>query len=206
MTTLTTKEIEWTLPKASTTEGPTFYVFADSGISMMTQMVYSSMNSWSPTVQLVARIFGPNGIKKSVTLTKGSGDLKVSQDKLSATCGPMSVQFLPGEKWGYQVSLKDGGVEFEFTSKLLTEGFQVNGGRHLFQDESEDKGWVQSRFLPKQSATGFIKIDGTSFDLKGSVMSTFVQQFLPQNVALWNFCNFQSEKDAVMLYQVSLID
>jgi hypothetical protein len=197
------KDFEWTLPSSSTTEGPTFYILANSGISMMTQMVYSSMNSWSPTVQLVARAFGPDGFKKSVTLTKKSGELKLSDDRLSATCGPMSVQFVQGESWGYKVTLKENDFEFEFETVSLTEAFQVKDGKHVFGDD-ESKGWVQSRFLPKQAVTGFLKVGNAKYDLKGFVLSTFVQQYLPQNVSLWNFCDFQSEKDAVMLYQFHL--
>jgi hypothetical protein len=192
------KDFEWTLPTSSTTEGPTFYILADNGISMMTQMVYSSMNSWSPTVQLVARAFLPNGEMKSVTLTKGYGELILSEDKRSATCGPMSVEFF---EFGYKVQLQDGDFEYQFETKSLTEPFKVGSGKHFFQDDNESKGWVQSTFLPKQTVVGTMKIQEQEYDLKGFVLSTFVQQHLPQNVALWNFCDFQSEKDALMLYQ-----
>jgi hypothetical protein len=196
MNSVETSDFEWTLPKSSTTEGPTFYIITPQ-LTLMTQMVYSSINSWSPTVQLVARISG--AVKHSITLTKSLSDLKVSQDKLSATCGPMSVDF---NDWGYTVTLKDGGAQFTFTTTPLTKGFKVGTGQHLFEEGNPDKGWVQSRFLPKLSVKGSLQVNGQQFDLNGWCMSTFVQQYLPQNVAHWNFCTLQNEHDAVLLYQV----
>jgi hypothetical protein len=86
-------------------------------------MIYSSLNSWSPSVQLTARIYGPNGLKKIALISESGSNLKLSKDKLSSECGPMKFEFL-NEGLGYKVSYNTKDLKIDFTVKAIGRGFQ----------------------------------------------------------------------------------
>ncbi|KAJ2994560.1 putative cell survival pathways protein [Globomyces sp. JEL0801] len=156
-------------------------------------------------LKIAARVYGPGGKpKKSVTLSKGSGDYKVSDDKLSVVCKPCSIQFIKADVVTYHVTFDSDGLELDFTIKAVDGALQFNGGQHFFVDGKPDKGSVKSKFIPRAAATGTIKIDGTTHDAKGWSTYTMVTQHYPQNVALWNFLHFHNATDSLMLYQFEL--
>ncbi|KAJ3254860.1 putative cell survival pathways protein [Boothiomyces macroporosus] len=189
------KDLEFSNSVPSAADGPTFYLTTDSGYYILIQMIYSSMNSWSHSIQIACRIHGPNGYKKTKTESKGASDFKMSSDKLSADCKPMSVKYI-------EVSFDDGDIVMNFQVVSLGT-VRIGSGKHLF-GKSEDKGYVKSAHIPKAIATGTLKVDGKTIDLKGHGCINFVTQHLPQNVARWNFANLQNETDAVVLYQASM--
>nr|KAJ3401601.1 putative cell survival pathways protein [Polyrhizophydium stewartii] len=162
--------------------------------------------SWSPSVQITARVYFPDGTKKVKNVSVGGSSLKLSADKLSSTCSPMAVTFktaTPGPS--YKVSFQAGTeVQAELDFDALVEAYQVNDGKTLYTPGNPANGYIAARFVPKSKVTGTLIIDGKSHEAAGHGVFSHVIQSPPQNVARWNYANLQNEKDALILYQYHL--
>lgn len=185
-TTVTKDDFKWTLPVSHTTIGPTCYVTSENGIFILIQMVFSSLNSWSPSVQLTARIYGPNGLKKVALISESGANLNLSKDKLSSECGPMAFKFLD-DGLGYKVSYNTHDFKIDFTVKAIGGGFQTEDGHHYFIDQKPSKGWVKSKFIPRGFTSGTCCIDGVDHNIKGHSVVTFVTMMHPQNVGRFKY-------------------
>jgi hypothetical protein len=184
-----------------TTKGPTVYVLSDNGIVILFQIVYSTMNSWSHTCQCTIRVYHPDW-KKCISLSKSGSDLVVTEKNIK--CGSFSLSIIDQDsKQGFMGSFCDQEVKVEFELIPLTELFQVGTGTHLMQ-QTPEQGWIQSQFIPKANIKGFCEYNGKQYDIKGHGFYSMVTQYLPQNIAQWNFCTFYSGLDSIMLYQVFL--
>lgn len=200
------EEFKWEIPVSSTNVGPTFYVTTDK-MFVLLQMIYTTINSWSPSVQLTARVYGVDGTKKFSTISESASSFIMSQDSYSANCGPMAVTKLQDDNGNlvYQVTYDTPELKVDITHTSLSKSFQLGTGQHLFDDNDQDQGYVKSKFLPRAKAVGKIIVDGVESECSGFSCLTFVTQHIPQGIALWNFCDFQAKDHALMLYQVYII-
>ena len=195
------QEFKWEIPEASVTLGPTFYVHADSMFVLM-QMVYSTMNSWSPSVQITARVYGSNGEKKFSTISESSTGFEVSDDWLSAKCGPMTIDRVAGDELKYRVVFDTPDLKLDIVHWCEVAPFLVGTGLHPFIENEPELGFVRSSFVPRATSVGKVILDGVETAIQGRGCLTFVKQLNPHHIALWNFCSFQSESHSLMLYQV----
>lgn len=160
------------------------------------------MNSWSPSCQLICRVYTADGEKKIENYNTYGSSLVLSDDKLSATCEYFSITCL-NEKPTYQVSYKGESITLEFEFETVDRGFEK--GKIPFMDDA-DSGYVLAQLVPKAN------IRHANFSLEGKVieldhaMGCFVHavQNQPQQAARWNFVDFQSEKDALMMFQFEI--
>ena len=93
----------WGLVKnsISSTHAKTFYITLADSTFLLLQLVYSTMNSWSHSVQATLRIYpGPDSksgaVKKAKTVGLGAGDFHVSKDGLSVDTGTLKIECLQG--------------------------------------------------------------------------------------------------------------
>lgn len=173
-------------------------------------MVYSAMNrcetsnrSWSHSVQVNCRIHGPKS--KVISLSNYASDFKLSGDRMSVQCAPMSITYLENKTFKVDFSHKESGIEVHAILESTTDVVEVSPVTHLFLEDAEG-GSVTSRFLPRSIATGTFSIDGDEFDCAGFASTTYVLQHLPQNAYLWNFCNLHASDCTIMLYQVGHVN
>lgn len=194
---------------AFTTIGPTVYILSDNGIVILFQIIYSTMNSWSHTCQSTIRVYHPDW-KKCISISKSGSDLCITDKNIK--CGSFSLSSnnnTSAELDNQQVqnfigSFSDQELKVEFELIPTTELFQVGTGTHLMQ-QTPEQGWIQSRFIPKANIKGVCEYNGKQYDIKGHGFYSMVTQYLPQNIAQWNFCTFYSGLDSIMLYQVLLL-
>ena len=199
------EEFKWEPPVSSANIGPTFYITTDK-LFILLQMIYSTVNTWSPSIQLTARVYGQDGTKKFSTLSESTSNFITSDDLYSASCGPMSVTKIDGEKLEYRVKFDTPDLKIDILHTAVSEAFKLGTGQHFYDDNNEEAGYIKSKFIPRANAVGMIILDGQEIDCNGTSCLTFVTQYVPQGIALWNFCNFQSEEHSLMLYQVFIIN
>ncbi|EGF79422.1 hypothetical protein BATDEDRAFT_89507 [Batrachochytrium dendrobatidis JAM81] len=201
--------LKWVLEPSFTTEAQTFYITAHNGIFALFQLVYSSINSWSPSVQITARVYMPDGVKKIKSVSLAGSALELSADKLSATCSNMTITYKADASTvgpSYIVKL-DVSPELlvEFNMDAVVEAYQINEGKAYFDPETPATGYVASRIMPKGKVSGMIVVDGIMHDAAGHGVFSHAIQCPPYNVARWNFINFQDETNALILYQFEMV-
>ncbi|KAJ3301655.1 putative cell survival pathways protein [Blyttiomyces sp. JEL0837] len=188
-TTVTEDDLKWQLSHSSATEGETFYMTLDNGAFTF--------------VQITARFYSPDGTTRSKSYSPAGSALKLSEDRLSVDCDQMSIKFLP-ESFGFRVKVDCGDemfYDFEFipTDALM----QVNDGRVPFYEDPA-AGFVQASFGPKCKVSGTITIDGKKMSASGHGLFTKAIQNKPQTIGKWNFVNFQSDHDSLMMYEYEM--
>ncbi|KAH6575473.1 hypothetical protein BASA50_005485 [Batrachochytrium salamandrivorans] len=202
--------LKWVQKPSGATESQTFYFTTHSGIYAFVQLVYSSMNSWSPFAQVTSRVYMPDGTKKVTSSSASGASLQLSSDRLSAECTPISIKYLadaatPGPSYHVTFeSLPDLLIDVDVSA--LVEAYQINDGTHYFDSENPSSGYISTRIMPKAKVTGMIVVDGVSHDAAGHGVFSHAIQSPPQNVARWNFVNFQNDRDALILYQFQMED
>ncbi|KAJ3273750.1 putative cell survival pathways protein [Borealophlyctis nickersoniae] len=168
-------------------------------------IVYSTMG-FSPNVQISCRYYGPDNFKQGHAANVSGSYFKPSEDRLSVVCEPMTVKFDP-IKSSYKVTLSSPSpIIADFTFEPVDGFFQVNNGKVLFKEDDPSYGYISSQFIPKARVTGSIVLKGKVHELDGSGLFVKAIQVRPQNPARWNFANFQSENDALMMYQFEMPD
>eukprot|EP00842_Homolaphlyctis_polyrhiza_P003949 jgi/Hompol1/4555/HPOL_000111-RA len=186
-TSVSIDDLKWVQEPSGSTEGPTFYV------------------TTNPSVQITCRIYLPDGTKKLHNISNSGSSLKISEDKLSSSCGPMTVTYKHGATTpgpSYKVSYNAlPALSIEIEMDAVVEAYQVNGGKHFFDPNTPSSGYISYRSVPKASVTGHFTIDGVMHDAVGYGVFSHVIQSPPYNVARWNYCNFQNANDALILYQ-----
>lgn len=199
--------LKWKLEPASTTEGQTFYVTTNEGLFAFVQVVYSSINSWSPSVQITARVYTPDGNKKVINKTVGGPALELSADRLSLKCDTAELKYKEGShpRPFYHIVFSvvpDLLIEIEFESIVDVFHTAKDHGKRLFDEEDPTIGYISSQLIAKANVKGQIVVDGKVHDAAGFGAFVHALQNQPQNVARWNFVNFQNKRDALILYQV----
>ncbi|KND01341.1 uncharacterized protein SPPG_03153 [Spizellomyces punctatus DAOM BR117] len=196
------EKLKWVL-EPSATEANTFYVHPKAGGMVLVQIAYSTM-SWSPSVQVSAAYHGADGSKKRHTASLSGSSFRPAEDGISVTCENMSVQFDASKK-SYHVTLNAAPamvIDFNFEA---VDGFcQVNEGKVPFNHTDISVGYVSAQFIPKGRVTGNVIVDGKLHDIEGTGLYVKALQSKPQCAARWSFANFQTEKDALLMYQYEL--
>ncbi|KAJ3017824.1 putative cell survival pathways protein [Thoreauomyces humboldtii] len=197
------QNLQWVLDPSYATEANTFYIHTKEGAMVLIQIAYSTM-SWSPSVQVSAAYHGPDGLKKRHTASLSGSSFKPSADKMSVVCENISVQFDP-TKQSYKVVLNAAPamvVDVEFTA---VDGLaQVNEAKVPFQKDDISVGYVAAQFIPKAVVTGHVILDGKLHEANGSGLFVKALQSKPQCVGRWSFVDFQTEKDALLMYQYEM--
>ncbi|KAJ3282194.1 putative cell survival pathways protein [Rhizoclosmatium sp. JEL0117] len=202
--TATEEDLKWQMMGSGATETMTFYMALEGGVFAFVQMAYSTLGL-SPNVGLTCRIYLPDGTKDGKTINHTSSAFKLSNNNLSASCGEeMAITYNP-ETRGYAVKFvlsKDTMIDVVYTP--LEPAFKIGDGRVVFGKGSKD-GFVQAQFMPKATVEGTMMCLGRSVEVgKGQGLFHHALQVKPQSAAKWNFINFQSEKDALMLYEFEM--
>jgi hypothetical protein len=147
---------QWDL-KSSTksAHSKTFYIMLPDKTFILFQAVYSTMNSWSHSVQCTLRVY-PGGAAASVAKTIGLGasDFKLSNENRSLDTGALKIYLVNGKD--YQLYYRDekSGLELDALVTVSAPGaFFIDEGIFKVKDSMEG-GWVKSKFLPKSSCTG----------------------------------------------------
>lgn len=204
---LTTREVpdssfKWKLNTYSGTESQTFYFLVETGHFFLCQIAYSTM-SWSPSAQASIRIYSPDGNHKLISNNYGATDLVFSDDNQSIKTPTLSYELKSKNPILYKLSFNSSDVVFDVSFEAIDGGFQVNDGKSAFKIDDESYGYVQNWFIPKSKVVGFMALNGTSLDVVGAGSFAYAAQSKPQSVGRWNFVNFQSKSDALLLYQVN---
>ncbi|KAI9327080.1 oxidative stress survival, Svf1-like protein [Obelidium mucronatum] len=198
----TVDDLKWKLLSSNSTETMTFYMCLDNGAFAFVQMAYSTMGL-SPNVGLTCRVYNPDGSKDGKMINHGASAFKTSDDKLSASCEEMSIDYIPATK-GYAVRFTlSRETAFNIVFNPSEAPFKINDGKVCFGKSDKD-GFVQAQFMPKASLSGTVMLGGKAMEAKGQGLFHHAVQCKPQGAAKWNFINFQSEKDALMLYEFEI--
>ncbi|KAJ3299841.1 putative cell survival pathways protein [Borealophlyctis nickersoniae] len=202
-TSVSPDDLKWVLEPSYGTEANTFYVHTNAGYFLLLQIVYSTMG-FSPNVQISCRYYGPDNSKQGHQTNVSGSYFRLSEDRLSVTCDPMAVKFDP-VKSSYKVTLSSPSpIIADFTFEAVDGFFQVNNGKVLFKEDDPSYGYISSQFIPKGRVTGSIVVKGKVQELDGTGLFVKAIQVRPQNPARWNFTNFQSENDSLMMYQFEM--
>ena len=86
---------------SSSTHAKTFYITLADSTFLLLQLVYSTMNSWSHSVQATLRIYpaldSKKGVvKKAKTVSLGASDFHLSKDQYSVETGTLNIDCLDG--------------------------------------------------------------------------------------------------------------
>ncbi|KAJ3075139.1 putative cell survival pathways protein [Podochytrium sp. JEL0797] len=187
---------------AGKTETATFYLSFEGGVFAMLQMIYSAIGL-KPDVMVVCRVYHPDGTKEGDSLHHSSHSMKLSDNKLSASCEEMSIKHIAASN-GYHVTFnlsKETMFDIDFIPS--DDPFKIGTGQAFFGKDERD-GYAQAAFMPKAKITGTMTLAGQTSECKGEGLFHHVIQSKPQNVSRWNFVNFQNEADALMLYEFDL--
>ena len=195
--------LKWKLDTYSGTETQTFYIITDSDYFFLIQIAYSTM-SCTPSAQITLRLYAPDGNNKLKTDNFSGSDLVFSSDKMSIKSPTLSYQLESKDPIKYKISQASSGVELDITFEAIDRGFQVNDGKLPFNIDDDSWGYVNNWFVPKGRFKGYITIDGLKINAQGFGSFVYACQSKPQSVGKWNFLNFQSKSDALLLYQVKL--
>ncbi|KAJ3071314.1 putative cell survival pathways protein [Podochytrium sp. JEL0797] len=202
-TAATEDDLKWQL-LAGCNETFTFYMTLEGGVFAFVQMTYSAMGL-SPNVGVTCRVYYPDGTKECKTINHGTSSFKLTDSNLSATCEEMSIKYNHATQ-GYTVQFnisKDTVFNVEYIPADCAGTFKVGNGRVYF-GKGEKDGFVQAAFMPKAKVTGTVVLKGKSVACEAEGLFHHAIQCKPQNVQKWNFVNFQSEEDALMLYEFEL--
>ncbi|KAI8925257.1 oxidative stress survival, Svf1-like protein [Entophlyctis helioformis] len=197
---------KWVVNLSGSTEGQQFYFITDSGVVGFVQLVYSTMNSWSHSTQITARIYLPDNTIKCKAPSGNAGGFKLSDDRLSVSAsGIISITHKPdagGPAPSYKITFNSPGeIDIDIDVAGLVKPLQLDGGKRFHSPGNEANGYIAARFVAKTKISGKIVVDGKSYDAAGYGHYSHVVQSPPQNIARWNFVNFQNATDALMLYQ-----
>ncbi|KAJ3396392.1 putative cell survival pathways protein [Lobulomyces angularis] len=190
-------DVAWTTKIVGGTESETIYLTLDNGAFAFVQVVYSTM-SWSPSVQMTCRYYSSDGKIQSQMLNSSGANFIVSDDNSTVSCDGVKIQtveekfldisFTSGANFIFNfkfVPLGDGkGVKFKNPSSCAAE----DGASNIF-----------SKFFSNATVEGMAVFNGKATELKGKAAQT-----KPQYVGQWNFVNFQSAKDSIILYQFNV--
>ncbi|KAJ3301557.1 putative cell survival pathways protein [Kappamyces sp. JEL0829] len=211
----------WKLKDSSScTHSKTFYIILKDKTFLLFQCVYSTMNSWSHSVQCTLRVYpgssaGPSRVGKTVGL--GAHDFRLGKDSLSVDTGALRLDCIDGGKqYGLFYKDEESGLSLQATVTVASVGsFVIDQGKSCglttgmfsFKDSAPDNGWVKSSFIPKATCSGTFEIKGqkTVFE-DGLACGIDANVFHPQNVLQWNFVNLQNDTDSLMLYQCTVAE
>jgi hypothetical protein len=160
--------------------------------------------SWSPSAQISVRIYAPDGNHKLISNNYGSSDLVFSDNNQSIKTPTLAYQLESKNPIRYKISFSGSDLVFDLSFESIAGGFQVNDGKTAFNVKDESYGYVKNWFVPKGKLTGFMNINGLELDIQGSGSFVYAAQSKPQSVARWNFVDFQSKSDALLLYQFEI--
>ncbi|KAI8910232.1 oxidative stress survival, Svf1-like protein [Gorgonomyces haynaldii] len=196
MSAVAPKSYEWVLESSGTNQGVVFYVTSNSGYFFQLQIVYSSINSWSPSAQIIVRIYGLDGFKYCATKNVSGSALKISQDKVSVSLEGCNIN---KTATGYTFVYKNDEVDIDLVFNGQ-EGFQVGPGEFQLKKDKQG-GWIRSHFLPRLETSGKAVIKGKQIDPQGPCSVVYAHQNQPQNIARWNFATVHSQDVSVLIYQ-----
>lgn len=176
------KFFPYDVSKASQTQALTFYIvlppLAAPGTHSIVifQLVYSTMNSWSHTIQSTIRLYEKN-IKQ--TVSSYSADFLLREDQVE--CGGMKIK-----------RISSGKFECYFKSELVEMQFTMQGDERTFgtgtfnYKNGEGAGYLKSSIVPSALVKGSYKCKNVerSFDCFGTAISAI--QYLPQQVSSWS--------------------
>lgn len=110
---------QWNLhASASSTHAKTFYFLLQDSTFILIQLVYSTMNSWSHSVQATMRVYRKDGTKKSKTVGLGASDFHLSNDNLTVDTGVLKIECLDptnGTKFHITYNDPESGLKLDAT-------------------------------------------------------------------------------------------
>lgn len=139
---------KWDTKHSSTAEGQVFYATTASGLLVIFQLAYSSMNTWSHSIQFSIRIHG-DGLKKVVTRSFPASDFKITESRYSVTCVDVksTKQELGNNELIYDISYHDPHVSVDLKF-VAVSAVQVGDGIHYYKEDHAD-GFVKSHFITR---------------------------------------------------------
>lgn len=194
----------WILKSSSTTQGQVFYVMAKNGALMVLQLVYSSMNSWSHSVQAGCRIHIPGQPPKTLNVSLGASAMQISPDKLSVTANPIAITHTA--PLTFHLTYKKDDVDVNVDFACVGSDVCFNGGDEKWHKATREGGFIKAHFIPRASVSGTIKVGDITHDAHGVGSAVFAVQNMPQNVARFDLMIFHGDNDWLFLYQVKKFD
>ncbi|KAJ3201689.1 putative cell survival pathways protein [Entophlyctis luteolus] len=197
-------ELQWALLDSGATETMTFQVILPGRIFVLLQMAYSTIGPF-PTIAITCRAYHPDGTKAGKTINHGASAFKLFDNKMSATCGEMQITYNAHTR-GYTIAFTiSGDVEVSACFIPSVMPCKIGDGKAGFGSTGRD-GSVSAQFIPKMLVDGTVKMRGQTVQFSdGQGLFHHVVQVKPQNVAGWNWANFQSQNgDALMLYEFEM--
>ncbi|KAK0480023.1 oxidative stress survival Svf1-like protein [Armillaria novae-zelandiae] len=207
---LTPKDTEWACAGGFITETQTFYTTTDDGMSLMCQVIHSSVGVWYPTIQFTCKWHNPKtgetvwksiNVSNFVTPPPGLDKRSSKADQFSITHKEAPGTDFP-ESYFISANLAtDLQVGIEISRPASVPGWKLgkgeNGGFSYFgADPDSPEGYVVHRFWPRFHATGHFIHKGQANVVKGPGMFVHaIQGMRPNLVATaWNYANFQSDE------------
>ncbi|RKP11046.1 oxidative stress survival, Svf1-like protein [Thamnocephalis sphaerospora] len=198
---LTADDLRWTTPPGSCSETQTVYLLTEDNALFFIQLAYANAG-FGATVQTSFRYFH-HPTKNNIFRTHScySSDFKLSSDRLSVNCKPISIQ-LNEARDEYTFLLEKGKERIRLQMKLVDRGYKLGKGR-TYYGKDESASYVSHRWFPRNVCSGTAYVDGKEYSLKGH--GTFIHAFSgmkPHLVASkWHMATFHSPRAAVNLIQ-----
>jgi hypothetical protein len=203
-------DLEWTCAGGFVTETQIFYAITEDGMSVMCQVIHSSVGVWYPTIQFTCKIYNPKtkeSIWRSINISNFLTPPNPKLDKRSSKGDEFSITYKsnPGsptpESYTIRANLSaDFQISLEVTRPEAVPGFKVGkgpqGGYSYFgPDEANPEGYVIHRFWPRTFSEGHIIHKGAAVPVRGPGMLVHAIQGMRPNLVAsrWNFADFQSD-------------
>ncbi|KAI9098875.1 oxidative stress survival, Svf1-like protein [Phlyctochytrium arcticum] len=195
--------LKWVLTSGAT-EANTFYLHTHTGDMVLVQIAYSSLNSWSPSVQVSASFHGSdNKTKKRYTANISGSSLTVASDGISVTCENLTSVYNKDTQ-SFHVTLKAAPALVVDLVFKATDGITSTGKVPFKKALGDAEGYVSSQFIPRATVTGTLFIDGKMHDATGLGLFVHALQVKPQCVARWAFADLHAPNGSLLLYQYEM--
>ncbi|KAG8921591.1 putative cell survival pathways protein, partial [Tulasnella sp. 418] len=201
---LSPDDFNWSQSGGFVSETQTWYHILDDGSLLMSQVIYSSVGLWYPTVQFVTRYV--NGTTRENTWRSTNVNNFVSPppnstDKKSSKSDQFTIKFSDA---GDSINISGAPAEdLQLTLDIdrAAPGFKIGNGpkggfSNFGPDVSNPEGYVVHHFWPRTKLKGVMVLKGQAISVNGTGMFVHaIQGMRPDHIASrWNFLTFQSEE------------
>ncbi|KAI8053876.1 oxidative stress survival, Svf1-like protein [Syncephalis plumigaleata] len=170
---LTTKDLQWTAISSACSESQTIYAMTEDNALFFIQLAYANAG-FGTNIQVSYRYFQPaSNTNIFGTHTCSNSDYKLSDDRLSVDCRPVSIHLNEAADT-YKVSFHQDKEQIDFTITVQDRGFTLGKGR-TYYGKGENAPYMAHRWWPRCMVKGVAILDGQMRTLDGR--GTFIHAF-----------------------------
>ncbi|KAI9591758.1 oxidative stress survival, Svf1-like protein [Syncephalis fuscata] len=191
---LTDKDLQWTALSSACSETQTVYLVTEDGGLFFVQLAYANAG-------LLPLCPGADQINQFGTHGCSNSDYKLSEDRLSVDCRPISIH-LNDARDTYQIRLNQDKDQVELTITIEDRGYTLGNGRTYF-GKGVDAPYLSHRWWPRCTTKGVAVLDGQArtLDGRGSFIHAFSGMKPHTMASATNLAIFQSNRVTLSLME-----